>query len=89
MLAGKVWQKLKSLRRGSCHGLQDMAGDGGLSKIAIVGNPNVGKSVVFNWLTGSRVAISNYPGTTVEVVRGKAALDGRRVFLQYPQRRLR
>lgn len=39
-------------------------------KIAIVGNPNVGKSVVFNNLTGSYATVSNYPGTTVEVSRG-------------------
>jgi ferrous iron transport protein B len=39
-------------------------------KIAIVGNPNVGKSVIFNDLTGSYTVVSNYPGTTVEVSRG-------------------
>jgi len=41
------------------------------SAIALVGNPNVGKSVLFGHLTGSYVTVSNYPGTTVEVVRGK------------------
>ena len=40
--------------------------------IALVGHPNVGKSVIFQRLTGQRVAISNYPGTTVEVARGMA-----------------
>jgi ferrous iron transport protein B len=39
-------------------------------KIFIVGPPNVGKSVIFNLLTGSYVVVSNYPGTTVEVSRG-------------------
>jgi ferrous iron transport protein B len=43
-----------------------------MRKIAIVGSPNVGKSVLFNNLTGSYAAVSNYPGTTVEVSRGKA-----------------
>lgn len=38
--------------------------------IALVGHPNVGKSVIFQFLTGQHVAISNYPGTTVEVARG-------------------
>ena len=38
--------------------------------IALVGNPNVGKSALFQCLTGQRVTISNYPGTTVEVARG-------------------
>jgi ferrous iron transport protein B len=35
-----------------------------------VGNPNVGKSVLFGALTGAYVTVSNYPGTTVEVTRG-------------------
>ena len=39
-------------------------------KVAIVGNPNVGKSVVFNALTHEYAVVSNYPGTTVEVTRG-------------------
>lgn len=43
-----------------------------MRKIAIVGSPNVGKSVLFNNLTGSYATVSNYPGTTVEVSRGKA-----------------
>ncbi len=46
----------------------------GLKKIAIVGNPNVGKSVMFNNLTGAYVTVSNYPGTTVEVSRGKGKI---------------
>lgn len=40
-------------------------------KIVLAGNPNVGKSVVFSNLTKKYVEISNYPGTTVEVSRGK------------------
>ena len=38
--------------------------------IALVGHPNVGKSVLFQKLTGQRVIVANYPGTTVEVTRG-------------------
>lgn len=38
--------------------------------IALIGHPNVGKSVIFQRLTGKHVIISNYPGTTVEVTRG-------------------
>ena len=38
-----------------------------LSKIVLVGNPNVGKSVFFNRFTGSYVEVSNYPGTTVDI----------------------
>ncbi len=45
-------------------------GHEGLKKLVMVGNPNVGKSALFNRLTGSYVVVSNYPGTTVEVSRG-------------------
>ena len=45
-----------------------------MRKIAIIGSPNVGKSVMFNALTGSYAAVSNYPGTTVEVSRGRAKI---------------
>jgi len=62
----------------SCHGgLQ--ADTSGLPLVAIVGSPNVGKSVLFNLLTGAYVTVSNYPGTTVEVSRGKGRLAGMEV----------
>ena len=41
-----------------------------MKKILLMGNPNVGKSAIFSRLTGSRVVISNYPGTTVEFMQG-------------------
>ncbi|MBI4477828.1 MAG: ferrous iron transporter B [Acidobacteria bacterium] len=41
-------------------------------RVALVGNPNVGKSVVFGRLTGRYATVSNYPGTTVAVTRGRA-----------------
>ncbi|MEJ2202047.1 MAG: ferrous iron transport protein B, partial [Desulfuromonadaceae bacterium] len=47
-------------------------------KIILVGNPNVGKSVLFNALTGSYTTVSNYPGTSVEVSRGHCHIDGQR-----------
>ena len=39
--------------------------------IVLVGNPNVGKSLFFNYLSGLYVDVSNYPGTTVEIIRGR------------------
>lgn len=52
------------------------ASGGAVRKVALVGNPNVGKSVLFNALTGAYVTVSNYPGTSVEVSRGSATIDG-------------
>src|SRR5690554_878506 len=46
--------------------------------IALVGNPNVGKSTVFNRLTGLRQKIGNYPGITVEKKTGSYDFGGDR-----------
>jgi ferrous iron transport protein B len=43
-------------------------------KIALVGNPNAGKSALFNALTGARQKIANYPGVTVERKSGRMVL---------------
>jgi ferrous iron transport protein B len=43
----------------------------GTRRVVLLGNPNVGKSALFNALTGLRATVSNYPGTTVEVYRGR------------------
>ncbi|HYM26144.1 MAG TPA: ferrous iron transporter B [Vicinamibacterales bacterium] len=43
-------------------------------RIGLVGQPNVGKSVVFGRLTGRYVTVSNYPGTTVAVTKGRAPI---------------
>lgn len=50
----------------------------GADPIVLIGNPNVGKSVLFVLLTGKYVTVSNYPGTTVEVSRGSLVLEGER-----------
>ncbi len=42
--------------------------------IALIGNPNVGKSVIFGILTGKYANVSNYPGTTVEITRGEGKI---------------
>ena len=47
-------------------------------KVILVGNPNVGKSVIFNYLTGKYVTVSNYPGTTVEVSTGTLSAHGKK-----------
>ena len=54
---------------------------GDLNKIALVGNPNVGKSVIFGLLTGRYVTVSNYPGTTVEVSQSNVAIEGQRFLI--------
>jgi ferrous iron transport protein B len=44
-------------------------------KVALIGNPTVGKSSLFSRLTGIGVIVSNYPGTTVEVAHGRVKHD--------------
>jgi ferrous iron transport protein B len=46
-----------------------------MKKIVLMGNPNVGKSVVFSRLTGADVITSNYPGTTVDFYKGKMVFN--------------
>jgi ferrous iron transport protein B len=43
-------------------------------KVVLVGNPNVGKSVIFGRLTGRYATVSNYPGTTVGITAGRATV---------------
>ena len=50
-----------------------------MKKIVLIGNPNVGKSVIFSRLTGTHVIASNYPGTTVEFTQGFAKISGEKV----------
>jgi ferrous iron transport protein B len=47
--------------------------------IAIAGNPNAGKTSVFNALTGGRQHVANYPGITVEYEEGSSIFDGEKV----------
>lgn len=61
------WKRLRKKH----HSEPMLAVDG---NIALVGTPNVGKSVLFNRFTGIYVDVSNYPGTTVEVSRGIAKI---------------
>ncbi|MEZ5185678.1 MAG: ferrous iron transport protein B [Candidatus Nanopelagicales bacterium] len=73
-------------RLASCH--SDAAGPlaaKGAPVVAVVGAPNVGKSTLFNSLTGARRQVGNWPGTTVEVGRAQWTLptvaDGLRIAL--------
>lgn len=53
--------------------------------VALAGNPNSGKTSVFNMLTGASHHVANYPGTTVETVRGACTHgDFRIVFVDLP-----
>jgi len=56
----------------ACHstGSNSTSARGGIKRILLMGNPNVGKSVVFSRLTGIKVIASNYPGTTVGYTQG-------------------
>ncbi|MCY2993180.1 MAG: ferrous iron transport protein B [Planctomycetota bacterium] len=49
----------------------------GAVTVALLGNPNTGKSTVFQALSGVRQRVGNYPGVTVEKKIGKADIDGR------------
>ncbi len=58
-----------------CHGpdlTETIKGD---KRIVLAGNPNTGKSVFFNYLTGLYVDVSNYPGTTLEISHGRIGSD--------------
>jgi len=51
-------------------------------RLALAGNPNSGKTSIFNALTGLRAKVGNYPGVTVERIEGRLELpDGRRATL--------
>ena len=47
--------------------------------VAIIGNPNVGKTTLFNALTGEKQHVGNWPGVTVEKMEGYGKVDGKRV----------
>lgn len=49
--------------------------------VLLMGPPNVGKSVLFNFFTGMSVSCANYPGTTVEYAFGKADIEGTEITL--------
>lgn len=62
------------VRKGTRHRGKEPGSGSGVSSagksIVLAGNPNVGKSVIFNALTGLNADVSNYPGTTIDIARG-------------------
>jgi small GTP-binding protein len=58
------------------HGRHRNHPPGPSNMILLVGNPNVGKSVLFNRLTGAEAVVSNYPGTTVDYTEGTFFVEG-------------
>lgn len=47
------------------------------TRVALAGNPNCGKTSLFNALTGARQHVANYPGVTVERRSGSCEIDDR------------
>lgn len=61
---------MSKLTAPSCHAVAETEVAAGVPVIAFAGAPNVGKSTLFNAVTGARVTMGNWPGTTVSVSRG-------------------
>jgi ferrous iron transport protein B len=69
----------------SCHGTVEVKDSGADAKqVLLIGQPNVGKSVIFQGLTGKYATVSNYPGTTVAISSGRASFDARSVVVDAP-----
>ena len=52
-----------------------------MKKIALLGQPNAGKSTIFNGLTGLRQHVGNWPGKTVEKKEGTFTVDGQEILV--------
>ncbi|WP_135609865.1 ferrous iron transport protein B [Methanococcoides sp. AM1] len=64
------------LKKKKCCNPEDNT-ESALEKIILVGNPNVGKSVIFNHFSDSYAIVSNYPGTTVAISKGNGKIAGK------------
>ena len=64
---------------GPAVGLESVAARARVLRLVLIGAPNVGKSALFGRLTGIYAVVSNYPGTSVEVTRGRTAARGRQI----------
>src|SRR3954453_10151425 len=58
----------------NCHSTSDTAVTNATLTVALAGNPNSGKTTIFNALTGLRQKVANYPGVTVEKKTGRCKL---------------
>ena len=56
-----------------------MAINDNIIKVALTGNPNTGKSTIFNEITGARQKIGNWPGVTVDKKEGRVTFDGKEI----------
>ena len=56
-----------------------MAMDSNIIKVALTGNPNTGKSTIFNEITGARQKIGNWPGVTVDKKEGHVTFEGKHI----------
>jgi ferrous iron transport protein B len=63
----------------SARGELPPAGGSAVQCLALIGNPNAGKTTLFNRLTGLRAKTANFPGTTIECRRGRMGLGGQSV----------
>jgi len=77
-LRRKGVHRRRSQRMEPCGRTEKKQTDASMGKVILIGNPNVGKSVIFNYLTGKYVTVSNYPGTTVEVAAGTTSAYGKK-----------
>jgi len=64
-----------------CHKASESLLSSSVPRIVLVGNPNVGKSVLFGLLSGKYATVSNYPGTTVEVTQANIVIKDRKFLL--------
>lgn len=66
----------------NCHSEENLSKkQNNLKRIILIGQPNVGKSLLFNKLSNSKLIVSNYPGTTVTFTSTKTIINNKKVEL--------